>query len=97
MPISRHPLRPVVLAIGVGLVLTLAPFFLPISWQKIAEFCHWPMLLVDRPHVTWLPLNAGKRVITLFLINVAGWALSVTVFWTAGRMVWRNERPVLKD
>jgi hypothetical protein len=62
-------------------VLTLTPFFLPLTWQRLLEVLDWPMLLVDRPHSNWLPYNAGNRVILLFLINVAGWAIALFVFW----------------
>jgi hypothetical protein len=74
-----------------GIALTLVSFFLPISWQKTAEFFHWPMLLVDRPDTNWLPLNAGNRVITKFLINVVGWALAFVVFWRGGGMLVRKQ------
>jgi hypothetical protein len=87
----RYPLRLATLAVVAGIALTLVPFFLPISWQKTAEFFHWPMLLVDRPGTNWLPLNAANRVITKFLINVVGWALAFVVFWRAGRILVRKQ------
>jgi len=70
--------------------LTIIPFALPLS-LKAWSFFHWPMLLVDRPYASWLPLNAGKRVITLLVINVAGWAFSLFALRTAARMVIRKE------
>jgi hypothetical protein len=79
------------LAVGAGVGLTLAPFLLPISWHTIPMFLHWPMLLVDRPHANWLPLNAGNRLIALFLINISGWAISLAVFWVVGSAITRRE------
>ena len=76
--------RDVLSAVGAGVALTISPFVLPMSWHTISKFSHWPMLLIDRPQATWLPLNAGKRLIALFFINVSGWALSLIVFWIAG-------------
>jgi hypothetical protein len=81
-----------VLSVLAGIGLTLVPIVLPITWQKIPQFFHWPMVLVDRPHATWLPLNVGKRVIALFLVNVAGWALSLAFLWKAGQMVVKTKR-----
>ena len=82
--------RRALLVVGAGIGLTVAPFVLPISWQSIPRFLHWPMLLADRPNATWLPLNAGKRVIALLFINVSGWALSLAVFWIASRALTRE-------
>ena len=87
----RYPLRLATLAVVAGIALTLVPFFLPISWQTTAEFFHWPMFLVDRPDTNWLPINAGNRVITKFLINVVGWALAFVVFWRAGGILVRKQ------
>jgi hypothetical protein len=86
VPNSRYPLRDATLAVVAGVALTLVPFFFPISEPKIAEFFHWPMLLVDRPSVNVLPLNAGKRAIVLFLVNVVGWALLFVGLWNAVRI-----------
>jgi len=70
-------------AVAVGLVLTLAPLILPSS----TEFLHWPLLLVDRHLNSLVPLNAGKRLIFLFLINTVVWAvcadLVFSVFYLA--------------
>jgi hypothetical protein len=88
----RYQLRHAILAVVVGVALTLVPFFLPNPGQKVAELFHWPMLLVDRPGANMLPLNAGERVITLFLINVAGWAFSFIVFWSSVKMLVRRQR-----
>ena len=82
---------------GSGIALTLVPFFLPVSWHQIPEIFHWPMLLVDRPQVSWLPLNAGKRVITLLLINVAGWALSLFCAWAAGRTLFHKSNTLVRN
>jgi len=79
-------------AVAVGVVLTLSPFVLPISWHGIPMFLHWPMLLFDRPNGNWLPLNAGKRLIVLFVVNVSGWALSLVIFWIVGGMVVRKSK-----
>ena len=76
-----------------GVVLTVCPFFLPLAWRRVDEFLDWPMLLVDWRHATWLPRNAGNRVISLLLINVMGWALSLSVFWGAVRLAFQKERP----
>jgi hypothetical protein len=84
-------LKRALLAVGGGVGLTLAPFLLPISWNNAPRFFHWPMLLVDRPHATWLPLNAGNRLIALFLINISGWAVSLAVFWFVGSAITRRE------
>jgi hypothetical protein len=74
------------LAVGAGLALTLVPFLFPISGQKSTEFLHWPMLLVDRPGLNLLPINAGKRAIALFLINVVGWTLLFVLLSNAFRI-----------
>ena len=87
----------VLFAVGAGIALTLGPFVLPISRHSIPSFLHWPMLLVDRPNANWLPLNAGKRLIALFLINVSGWVLSLVIFWIARWMVMRKSRGVVRD
>ena len=87
----------VLFAVGAGVALTLSPFVLPISWSGTERFLHWPMLLVDRPHATWLPLNAGKRLIALFFINTSGWALSLALCWIAGRPVTRKSKAVVRD
>lgn len=83
--------------IGAGVVLTLVPFFLPVSWHQIPEVFDWPMLLVDRPRVSWLPLNPGQRVITLLLINVTGWALSLLAVWAAWRMLFHKTNTLVRN
>jgi len=73
-----------------AVVLTLCPFFLPLSWRRVDAFLDWPMLLVDWRHADWLPRNAGNRVITLLLINVTGWALSLSV--VCGAVIWARQK-----
>jgi hypothetical protein len=82
---------------GSGIALTLIPFFLPISWRQISQIFHRPMLLVDRPHNGWLPLNPGERVITLLLINAVGWALSLFVVWASGRMLLHKSDVLVRN
>jgi hypothetical protein len=77
---------PVLCIGGIAVVLTIAPFFLPISWWAITRILHWLMVVTDRPHAGWLPLNAGKRTISLFAINVLGWALSLVFVWIVARL-----------
>jgi hypothetical protein len=83
--------------IAAGVILTLCPFFLPFAWKRVDEFLDWPMLLVDWSHATWLPRNAGNRIISLLLINVMGWALSLCVFWGAARLAFQKEGRVSKS
>ncbi len=83
---SRYPLRFATLAVVAGVALTLVPFFFQISGQKIAGFFDWPMLLIDRPGLNVLPINAGKRVIALLLFNVVGWTLLLVLLWNAVRI-----------
>jgi hypothetical protein len=85
------------LAVGGGIGLTLGPFLPPISWNNATRFFHWPMLLVDRLHSNWLPLNAGSRLIALFLVNVTGWAISLVVFWMVGTTVVLKSKVVVRD
>jgi hypothetical protein len=66
--------------------LTVIPFLFPTLEQNCAEFFHWPMLLVDRPSLNVLPLNAGKRAIALFLVNVVGWTLLFDELWNTVRI-----------
>ena len=68
-------------AIVLGVILTATPFF-GLSDARAMEFFHWPLLLVDRHFNSLVPLNAGKRVITLFMVNVCVWAfvLGLTLF-----------------
>ncbi len=87
----------VLFAVGAGVALTLGPFILPTAWSGTEKFLHWPMLLVDRPQATWLPLNAGKRLIALFCINVSGWAFSFVVLSIAGRAVMPEGKSVVRD
>ena len=79
--------------IAAAVALTLCPFFLPLASRRADEFFDWPMLLVDWRHAIWLPRNAGNRVIVLLLIDVMGWALSLSAFWGAVRLALRKERP----
>jgi hypothetical protein len=95
--IPRYPLRLAVITVVAALLSTLTPLFLPVSWQKLTEFFHWPMLLIDRSRANWLPLNAGKRIIVLFLINVVGWAVAMVFLRKAGKIVVRRERVLLRD
>jgi hypothetical protein len=74
------------------MVLTLIAFVLPISWRMTVRLLDWPMLLVDRRRIGWLPLNAGNRVVTLLLVNIAGWALSLSILWALGRRVMRERK-----
>jgi hypothetical protein len=67
-------LKYVAISVAIGIALTLTPAVLPLSLNKWPIF-HWPLLFVDRRFSGWIPLNAGKRVITLFLTNVGVWAL----------------------
>jgi hypothetical protein len=90
-------LRRALVAIGAGIGLTLGPFLLPMSWNNATRFFQWPMLLVDRPHSNWLPLNAGNRLIVLFLVNVTGWAISLVVFWMVGTTVVLKSKVVARD
>jgi len=64
---------------GSGIALTLTPFCLPTASRDIVDFFHWPLLLIDRHYANWLPLNAGRRVISLFVVNVVGWAMTLAV------------------
>jgi hypothetical protein len=82
--------------IGSGIALTLVPFFLTASPQKVIEFVHWPLLLIDRHHANWLPLNVGKRVIALFVINVVGWTMSFAICWTMTKIVMRKDKTLAK-
>ncbi len=81
-------------AVGAGVGLTLVPFLFPTSWNDTSRFFHWPMLILDRPHANWLPLNAGHRLIALLLINVSGWAISLAVLWIAVGAIMRKEMVV---
>ena len=81
---------------GSGIALTLTPFFMPTSSQKIIDFFHWPLLLIDRHHASWLPVNAGKRVIALFVINAVGWAMSLAIFWAVSKIVMRKDNALVK-
>jgi hypothetical protein len=72
--------------------LTVIPFFLPYPSVGLWKLLNWPMLLVDRPHTGWLPLNAGRRVISLFLINVSARAITLFVLSIAVRRIaWRRK------
>ncbi len=70
----RCTIKHIAIALAVGIALTSMPFILPLSMKTWPLF-HWPLLLVDRHFNNWIPLNAGKRTITLFATNVAVWAL----------------------
>jgi len=63
------------IALLVGLALTLLPLFLPSV--DLLYFPHWPMLLFERAFKSLIPLNAGKRLITLFLANVGMWTVMI--------------------
>jgi hypothetical protein len=84
-----------VAALGIGMIaagigLTLIPFLLPLSWRSVQLFLDWPILLIDRPHTSWLPLNARKHLTTLLLINIGGWALLLIVLWSVAKKVTRS-------
>ena len=77
-------------AIAAGIVLTVLPLVLPLEWKRVDAFLDWPILVVDWRHATWIPRNAGSRVISLLLINVVGWALCFCVCWSAIRRAFRR-------
>jgi hypothetical protein len=64
-------------ALFVGVALTLLPLFLP-SLNSLG-LLHEPMVLLERTFKSSIPLNAGKRLITLFLANVATWSALVVM------------------
>jgi len=73
-------LKLIAVAVVVGFVLTAAPFVVPLP-MKALSFVHWPLLFADRQFNSLIPLNAGKRMITLFRTNVAVLALlSILLF-----------------
>ena len=81
-------LKRTAVAFAVGLVVTAVPFV--VSSTKLAEFFQWPALLVDRHLNNWVPLNPGKRVITLLVINVGAWALLLVLLLSSYRAVRRK-------
>jgi CcmD family protein len=62
----------ITVAFSLALALTLVPLVLKVP-LKFDVLFHWPMLVFERGFRYWIPLNAGRRVITLFLANVAIW------------------------
>jgi len=64
------------IALLVGVALTLLPLFLS---SNSLDLLHEPASLFERALKSSIPLNAGKRVILLFLANVATWAALVVV------------------
>jgi hypothetical protein len=76
-------------ALGVGIALTVIPFFIPSAWTTL-EFFHWPLLFVDRHFNSWVPLNPGKRVMTLLLVNVSIWTLLTSLLLFSYRVIGRK-------
>ena len=85
----RAGTKEITIALAVGVALTSTPFILPLSMKTWPLF-HWPLLLVDRHFNDWIPLNAGKRVITLFLTNVVVWALLSILLLAAVKKIARK-------
>lgn len=72
------------IALLVGVALTFLPLFLP-SLNSL-RLLYEPMVLFERAFKSSIPLNAGKRLITLFLANVATWSALVVLL----ELSWRG-------
>jgi len=79
------------IALLVAIALTLLPFFLP--GTDFVTILHEPMLVFERVFKSFIPLNAGRRVITLFLANIGTWTFLVFLLEATWHGLKRRRAP----